>query len=439
MNFKKYLCCVDILDWISIVCTFALLACICILKWNALSPAETLPLQPEVMLVVTLLLSGLWMNKWKPAKRILPFIGIILVFFGLVILLDKGAWSKIFLCVGMGPILCTNLYKLWQQLQPRAFVAVICCGGSIGMIFVAIPMILNNYHIWPLLTSGLAVGIIVGFLRPDKDTMLQKTKISTASPAFNKTTLNIFVATIWGLSSLGTGVSYKWFFLDVPLPAFIHVILLCTGFCVTGIMLLRLELNHALSLFWGMLVVFNLLQLIAHNDCPFTNAVSYMLFGMYLAGFLFFPLLIWQEDVNAFRIGLGLSMGFICQIIAPRTLSIIAPQNWLFETRSGWILQTTLLVLLFFSFCFFNRKFFMAAFAQVSSTQPEKTDTRNPLPDYFTKREYEVAMLILQGKTNREISIHLNIAESTVKTHIGNLLGKAQCNTKSQFISAYHP
>lgn len=435
MKFKFVSIGVDVLDWISIICTFSLLSCICVLKWNALSPTAAWAFQPEILFVATLLLSGICIDRQKKTERILPFIGVALVFAGLAMLLTDSAWSKLLLCMGMGPLLCAGLYRLWQQIPLPAFVVAICCGASAGITLSAIPMILNNYHIWPLLTSGLAVGTISGFLRPGK--ALHKTCAPRGPSTFNRTNLNILVAVIWGLSSLGTGVSYKWFFLDVPLPAFVHVALLCTGICATGFVLLRLELNRALSFFLGMLVIFNLLQLIAHDDNSFTSAMSYVLFGIYFAGFLFCPLLIWQENATAFRVGLGLSAGFICLIIIPRTLSIIVPPSWLFETKPGWILQTASLILLFFSFCLFTRQPRPAAFAHAPIVQPAGSDTRSPLPDHITRRERDVAILVLQGKTNKEISLHLNIAESTVKTHIGNLLGKTQCGTKSQFIAAY--
>ena len=437
MNIKKYIPCIDILDWVSIICAFALHCCVCILQWNALSPAKTWAFQPEILFIAVLLLGGVWMDRWKPAQRILPLVGIILVFVGLVMLLDEGRLEKLLLCAGMGCILCASLYKLWQQVHSPAFVVVICCSVSAGTIMAAIPMILSSNHIWPLLTSGLTVGILVGFLRPSK--VLHQTRVPADSLTRGSPSRNIWVVILWGVSSLGTGVSYKWFFGDIPLTAFVHLLLLCTGFCTTGLMITRLGLHRTSNIFWALLIACNLLQLIAHDDSPFTNAVSFLLFGLYFAGFLFSPLFIWEEDVNAFRIALGPVLGLLCQIVAPRTLSIIAPQDWLFETKLGWKLQTCLLALLFFSFCLFNRRQLLIALKQTPFAQSAGNDERLPLPESFTKREYEVAKLVLQGKTNKEIGLHLNIAESTVKTHIGNLLGKTNCSTKTQFIATHHP
>jgi DNA-binding NarL/FixJ family response regulator len=42
----------------------------------------------------------------------------------------------------------------------------------------------------------------------------------------------------------------------------------------------------------------------------------------------------------------------------------------------------------------------------------------------FSKRELEVAGLIAEGRSNKEISTQLEISEATVKKHVGHILGK---------------
>lgn len=63
-------------------------------------------------------------------------------------------------------------------------------------------------------------------------------------------------------------------------------------------------------------------------------------------------------------------------------------------------------------------------------------------PDYqmieklgISKREYEVLEQIALGKSNREIADTLFISESTVKTHVSNLLVKLDAKRRTQAIS----
>jgi NarL family two-component system response regulator LiaR len=52
--------------------------------------------------------------------------------------------------------------------------------------------------------------------------------------------------------------------------------------------------------------------------------------------------------------------------------------------------------------------------------------------DALTPRELEVLALIAQGKSNREIATSLTISEKTVKTHVGNILGKLHLSDRTQ-------
>lgn len=58
-------------------------------------------------------------------------------------------------------------------------------------------------------------------------------------------------------------------------------------------------------------------------------------------------------------------------------------------------------------------------------------ETGSALGD-LTPRELEVLSLIAQGKSNRQIAIALSISEKTVKTHVGNILGKLHLSDRTQ-------
>jgi DNA-binding NarL/FixJ family response regulator len=50
----------------------------------------------------------------------------------------------------------------------------------------------------------------------------------------------------------------------------------------------------------------------------------------------------------------------------------------------------------------------------------------------LTQRQAEVAVLIAQGRTNRQIAETLVITEATAERHVANILNKLGLNTRSQ-------
>ncbi len=52
----------------------------------------------------------------------------------------------------------------------------------------------------------------------------------------------------------------------------------------------------------------------------------------------------------------------------------------------------------------------------------------------FNEREYQILQLIIKGYSNQTIADELFIALPTVKTHISNLYGKLQVNSRTQAI-----
>ena len=50
----------------------------------------------------------------------------------------------------------------------------------------------------------------------------------------------------------------------------------------------------------------------------------------------------------------------------------------------------------------------------------------------LTPREREIAVLIVRGRSNREIAAELTLTLRTVETHMHNILGKLELTSRSQ-------
>jgi NarL family two-component system response regulator LiaR len=57
---------------------------------------------------------------------------------------------------------------------------------------------------------------------------------------------------------------------------------------------------------------------------------------------------------------------------------------------------------------------------------------RPPTPDPLTPRELEVLRLVAQGRDNREIADALVISDTTVRTHVSNILNKLHLASRTQ-------
>jgi NarL family two-component system response regulator LiaR len=62
------------------------------------------------------------------------------------------------------------------------------------------------------------------------------------------------------------------------------------------------------------------------------------------------------------------------------------------------------------------------------SAPAEKPPTKDPL----TARELAVLRQVAQGRSNKEIASSMKIAEETVHTHVGNILGKLRLASRTQ-------
>lgn len=71
--------------------------------------------------------------------------------------------------------------------------------------------------------------------------------------------------------------------------------------------------------------------------------------------------------------------------------------------------------------------------------QPEKINPGfQPKTNLLTKREKEVASLIVEGKYNKEIAYLLNISLSTVEAHRSRIMDKFQARNLAQLIKKYY-
>jgi DNA-binding NarL/FixJ family response regulator len=60
---------------------------------------------------------------------------------------------------------------------------------------------------------------------------------------------------------------------------------------------------------------------------------------------------------------------------------------------------------------------------------------RTPAGEELSGREVEILCLMAEGAANKEISAKLNIAQSTVKTHITNIFQKLGVNDRTEAVT----
>jgi DNA-binding NarL/FixJ family response regulator len=79
----------------------------------------------------------------------------------------------------------------------------------------------------------------------------------------------------------------------------------------------------------------------------------------------------------------------------------------------------------------------------VQSLRQEHTQSEtsgDPLSDLFTRQQAAVANALRRGKANKIIAYEMNLAESTVKVHIRNIMRKVQARNRTEVafkISSY--
>src|SRR5699024_5514105 len=69
---------------------------------------------------------------------------------------------------------------------------------------------------------------------------------------------------------------------------------------------------------------------------------------------------------------------------------------------------------------------------EVTSKMINRMRQKNLPHESLTPREFEVLLLVAEGKSNLDISEELYIAVKTVKVHISNILGKLELDDRTQ-------
>jgi two-component system, NarL family, response regulator LiaR len=65
----------------------------------------------------------------------------------------------------------------------------------------------------------------------------------------------------------------------------------------------------------------------------------------------------------------------------------------------------------------------------------ESAQQREPVGQDLTPRELEVLGLLVQGKTNRELSQELTISQATVRLHVSHIMAKLQVGNRTEAVS----
>jgi len=74
-------------------------------------------------------------------------------------------------------------------------------------------------------------------------------------------------------------------------------------------------------------------------------------------------------------------------------------------------------------------------FIAIAPNVPEELSPDAPPPAALTPREGEIAALLVQGFTNRQIASELSISEHTVHRHVAGILKKLNLHSREQVAS----
>ncbi len=76
----------------------------------------------------------------------------------------------------------------------------------------------------------------------------------------------------------------------------------------------------------------------------------------------------------------------------------------------------------------------MAAAGRLAARIALDRDEADPL----TSREREVAVLLAETMSNRQIAARLVLSERTVESHVRSILAKTQCANRTEFVARWN-
>jgi DNA-binding NarL/FixJ family response regulator len=136
--------------------------------------------------------------------------------------------------------------------------------------------------------------------------------------------------------------------------------------------------------------------------------------------------------MRAIVIGFGLLI--LCLLILFR----VAEVNFIKGNVKLEVIVAIAAVIFFFAGLYFNNRQNPTAPAEPvadnTTTPPATVDYEEIKKSGLTQRELEVLVKMAQGLSNQEIATELFLSESTIKTHVSNILFKLDARRRTQAI-----
>ncbi len=165
-------------------------------------------------------------------------------------------------------------------------------------------------------------------------------------------------------------------------------------------------------------------------SCTVFWAIGYLAFGFYSV----YRIILFSDIAKArgalYLSGFGLLIGRIGDAIGSE-LSILL--------EGHEIIMVILAAALFMVSVFLFSKLFQSLYIPAARKKSEREIFHDFAAAHdLSAREREVLRLLLENKTNKEISEVICVSESTVKFHIHNLLSKTGCKNRTDLIDSYN-